>query len=183
MILLDTNVLIYASEPLGDYRDWSRETIATAVAGEGAAINAVTLAELCVGDREPHTLADRIRSWGVGVIDLPVALAPVCALAYVDYLRHRKATAAKRIGRVPLPDFFIGAHAAVAELDQVLPESWSKGNPVDIIGDAPPERLAGAVRALLDHPHDRAEPWPVERQVQVQLLHFGQVVHPGGQAQ
>ena len=112
-LLLDTNVLIYASEPLGDYRDWSRETIATAVAGEGAAINVVTLAELCVGNREPHTLADRIRSWGVGVLDLPVALAPVCALAYVDDLRHRKATAAKRIGRVTLPDFFIGAHAQI----------------------------------------------------------------------
>lgn len=35
-------------------------------------------------------------------------------------------------------------------LDQVLPATWSKGNPIDIIGDAPPERYAAAMTALLD---------------------------------
>jgi acetyltransferase len=39
--------------------------------------------------------------------------------------------------------------ATVAELDKVLPATWSHGNPVDIIGDAPGERYAAALAALL----------------------------------
>jgi acetyltransferase len=35
------------------------------------------------------------------------------------------------------------------ELDLVLPPTWSKGNPIDIIGDAGPDRYAGALEAVL----------------------------------
>ncbi|SDH65871.1 bifunctional acetate--CoA ligase family protein/GNAT family N-acetyltransferase [Roseospirillum parvum] len=38
----------------------------------------------------------------------------------------------------------------IARLDQVLPETWSKGNPVDIIGDAPGERYEAALKALFE---------------------------------
>jgi len=38
----------------------------------------------------------------------------------------------------------------IARLDGSLPATWSKGNPVDIIGDAPPERYSAALEALLD---------------------------------
>jgi acetyltransferase len=34
-------------------------------------------------------------------------------------------------------------------LDAILPETWSQGNPVDIIGDASAQRYAGALEALL----------------------------------
>ncbi len=37
----------------------------------------------------------------------------------------------------------------VESLDQVLPPFWSHGNPVDIIGDAPPERYAAAIETVL----------------------------------
>lgn len=37
----------------------------------------------------------------------------------------------------------------IAQLDSVLPPTWSHGNPVDIIGDAPPERYAAALGPLL----------------------------------
>lgn len=39
--------------------------------------------------------------------------------------------------------------ATRAALDKVLPATWSKGNPVDIIGDADPERYAEALEILL----------------------------------
>ena len=39
--------------------------------------------------------------------------------------------------------------ATIAALDKVLPASWSHGNPADIIGDAPPERYAAAMRTVL----------------------------------
>ncbi len=42
--------------------------------------------------------------------------------------------------------------ATMAELDKILPPTWSRGNPVDIIGDAPAERYAAALHPLLADP-------------------------------
>lgn len=110
MILLDTDVLIYASEKKSPHRSWARRTMADAVTGEGAAVSAISLAELCVGDAEPETVADRVRSWAVEVLDIPAAAAALCARPYLSYRRRRKADTGKDSPSVPLPDFFIGAH-------------------------------------------------------------------------
>lgn len=40
--------------------------------------------------------------------------------------------------------------ATLARLDALLPNAWSHANPVDILGDAPGQRYAGALEALLD---------------------------------
>lgn len=37
----------------------------------------------------------------------------------------------------------------LAALDEVLPTTWSHGNPVDIVGDAPPERYQAALEILM----------------------------------
>lgn len=42
--------------------------------------------------------------------------------------------------------------ALLAQLDAVLPPNWSRGNPVDIIGDAPAERYGAALDALAQDP-------------------------------
>jgi len=44
--------------------------------------------------------------------------------------------------------------ATIDELDGLLPPTWSRSNPVDIIGDAPPERLAATVQSVLAHERD-----------------------------
>jgi acetyltransferase len=44
------------------------------------------------------------------------------------------------------------APETIERLDRVLPATWSHGNPVDIIGDAPGERYAVAVDALFADP-------------------------------
>jgi acetyltransferase len=44
----------------------------------------------------------------------------------------------------------------IARLDAVLPPTWSKANPVDIIGDAPPSRYADALSILLAAPETNA---------------------------
>ncbi len=93
MMLLDTNVLLYAAESEAQYRDWARETIAGAVSTEGAAINAICLAEICVGETEPTIAAD------------------ICAAAYRQYRSRRRRQSGEDSPRMPLPDFFIGAHA------------------------------------------------------------------------
>ena len=115
MIFLDSNVLIYTSEYKTRHHNWARRIIADAVSTEGAAINAVCLAEICVGDAEPLTVAERIRSWGIEVLDVPVAAAEVCAAAYQQYQVRRRQQSGKDSPRTPLPDFFIGAHAQIMD--------------------------------------------------------------------
>jgi len=42
------------------------------------------------------------------------------------------------------------APPTIAKLDALLPPTWSHGNPVDMIGDAPPQHYAGVLAALFD---------------------------------
>ena len=44
----------------------------------------------------------------------------------------------------------------LAQLDGVLPPTWSRANPIDIIGDAPVERYAATLAALLARPDSGA---------------------------
>jgi acetyltransferase len=41
----------------------------------------------------------------------------------------------------------------IAELNALLPVGWSHANPVDIVGDAPPDRYVGALGAVLKDPN------------------------------
>jgi len=113
VILLDTNVLIYAFEDGSPHCAWARDTIADAVASGGAAISAVSLAELCVGDADAGTVADRVRSWGVAILDVPSAAAEPCARAYGRYRKRRQSKSGTSAPPMPLPDFLIGAHAEI----------------------------------------------------------------------
>lgn len=49
MILLDTNVLIYASDSKSAHSRWAKRMIAEGVSGNGSAVNAVSAAEVCGG--------------------------------------------------------------------------------------------------------------------------------------
>jgi acetyltransferase len=42
--------------------------------------------------------------------------------------------------------------ATLKRLDEVLPANWSHGNPIDIVGDAPPQRYVAALEAALADP-------------------------------
>ena len=46
--------------------------------------------------------------------------------------------------------------ATITRLSALLPAAWSHGNPVDLIGDAPPERYTGALEAVLADPQTDA---------------------------
>lgn len=113
MLFLDTNVLIYAFREESPFYEWSLATLAHALGDGGACINPVVLAEICVGDSSPGTVEERTAAWGVEVLDLPAIAAPIAARAYAKFIEqratHRLATKAK----MPLPDFFIGAHASL----------------------------------------------------------------------
>ena len=88
MILLDTNVPIYAlpnSESGTRHGSWARAVIAEGVSSTGAGINAVTLAEICVGAEDPESVVAEIRGWGIEILDLPAAAPLLSPRAYQTY--------------------------------------------------------------------------------------------------
>jgi predicted nucleic acid-binding protein len=113
MILLDTNVVIDARDSTQPNHAWAVAQILTAVTSEGAGINTVTLAELCVGSHQPEDLAPEIRKLGIEILDLPAVTAMLCGQAYRRYLAARRKSGGSTAPKIPLPDFFIGAHAEI----------------------------------------------------------------------
>jgi predicted nucleic acid-binding protein len=113
MILFDTNVVIDAKDSSSVSHTWSVRLIQEAVAGDGGAINAVTLAELCAGSPNPADIQPEVRKLGVEIFDLPAAASEICGAAYRRYVLARRASGGGVASKIPLPDFFIGAHAEI----------------------------------------------------------------------
>ncbi len=110
MTLIDTNVLLDLVTDDAKWADWSiRELDAAALKGP-LAINDVVYAELSVRVEAIETLEAVLDEAGVSVAAIPRA---ALFLAGKAFLRYRTA-GGRRTG--VLPDFFIGAHAAVAGL-------------------------------------------------------------------
>ncbi len=107
-ILVDSNVLIdvIGSDPR--WGAWSSAALATAQAASVVVINPIVYGELSVGlptieDVEAAVPRDLYRREAI-----PYPAAFLAGRCYLDY-RRRGGTR-----RSPLPDFYIGAHAAVA---------------------------------------------------------------------
>ncbi len=112
MTLFDTSVILDFLERDAEYFDWAFKLILESAAADGAAVNAVTVAELCAGDRDPTVVKADLENWDFQVLDIPAAAAPVCGKAHRRYALLRKSSGGGA-PKTPLPDFFIGAHAEI----------------------------------------------------------------------
>ncbi len=107
-------VIVYARDEDSPWNAWATDQIAEAVTRGGAGINAVSLAELCAEEGvEAAVVARKIAEIGVEVLDVPTSAAARCGEAYRAYRKQRKKESGKDSPKMPLPDFFIGAHAEV----------------------------------------------------------------------
>jgi predicted nucleic acid-binding protein len=111
MILLDTNLIIDAHYGVGNDRIRAMNLISSAVTDSGAAINCVALAELYAGPRRGEDIEEDMRRAGVAILDVPIATAAICGRAYRRYRLARRRSGGGKAPSLPLPDFFIGAHA------------------------------------------------------------------------
>ena len=109
MILVDSNVLIDVITRDPVWLEWSRAELNAAVVSDALAINDVVYAELSVRYERTQDLDDFVARSGLVIVGIPRAALFQASKAFQRY----RAAGGVRTG--VLPDFFIGAHAAVAE--------------------------------------------------------------------
>ncbi|MDR2243917.1 MAG: type II toxin-antitoxin system VapC family toxin [Burkholderiales bacterium] len=111
MVLVDTNVLLDVLENDPAWVDWSLCQLRTQSQAHDLVINPVIYAELSLAFDSVEALNSAIEGMGLIVQELP---RPALFLAGRAFLKYRREGGNKSN---VLPDFFIGAHAAVQSWD------------------------------------------------------------------
>lgn len=109
-VLIDSNVLLDILEEDPQWFSWSAERLAECAEHFQLIINPVIYAEVSVGFARIEELEDALPQADFARRPLPWEAA---FLAGKCFVRYRRAGGRRRS---PLPDFFIGAHAAVEGL-------------------------------------------------------------------
>ena len=106
--LIDSNVLIDLLDDDSEWRSWSDTMVEDCMRKGPVVINPLIFAEVAAGFGSLDELNQRLPETSVKREALPFEAAFLAARAFVIYRHH----GGER--RSPLPDFYIGAHAAVA---------------------------------------------------------------------
>lgn len=112
-LLVDSNVIldIFLNDP--NWADWSESVLANHSVHTTLYINSIVYTEVSVGFEKIEDLESALYKGGFQMIELP---KEALFLAGKAYLRYKKG---RGIKRSPLPDFYIGAQAAVLGLDLI----------------------------------------------------------------
>lgn len=107
MILVDTNVLLDVLQHDSRWAQWSKDQLDTAILEDRLAINAVIYAELSVSFEKIENLEAVLTAASLKILDIPREALFLAGKAFLKYKRRQ----GRKTG--VLPDFFVGAHAAV----------------------------------------------------------------------
>lgn len=107
MLLVDTNVLVDVLQDDPQWSDWSLRQLRAQTQLHALAINPVIYAELSLSFSTLEALEAAIGRMALDVQEIPRAALFLAGKAYLMYRRRGGSKAQV------LPDFFIGAHAAV----------------------------------------------------------------------
>ena len=107
MLLVDTNVLVDVVQDDPAWADWSIGQLRTQAQIHALCINPVIYAEISLSFATIEALDDVLVSMSLKVQEIPKAALFLAGKAFAQY-RRRGGTRTQ-----VLPDFFIGAHAAV----------------------------------------------------------------------
>jgi len=110
-LLVDSNVLLDVFEDDPVWADWSETMLETYSAEYVLCINPIIYAELSLGFQRIEQVEATLGGCGVRMLEIPREALFLAAKVFSDYRKR------KGMRTSPLPDFFIGAHAAVADLE------------------------------------------------------------------
>ena len=107
MILVDTNVLLDVVEDDPKWADWSQGQLDALSLRDRLCINSVIYAELSIAFERIEELESVLKDGELELLEIPREALFLAGKAFVRYKRQRGSK------RNVLPDFFVGAHAAV----------------------------------------------------------------------
>jgi predicted nucleic acid-binding protein len=108
--LVDSNVLIDIMVQDPQWGSWSDEALAEALEDGQVLVDQIVFAEISIGYPTPEECEWALATRGIERVPIPWPAAFLAGRAYMSYRRRGGSKSS------PLPDFFIGAHAAVARL-------------------------------------------------------------------
>ncbi len=109
-VLVDSNVILDVFEYDPRWAEWSQSTLEAHGSSDDLVINPVIYTEVSIGFSRIEELEQALTECGFKVVQIPREALFLAGKAFMDYKRRR----GRRTS--PLPDFYIGAHAAVAGL-------------------------------------------------------------------
>jgi predicted nucleic acid-binding protein len=109
MVLVDTNVMLDILEDDPAWALWSQDQLDAAAATDSLAINPIIYSELSIAFARIEELDTVIEEASLNIEAIPREALFLAGKVFLDY---RKSQGTKRN---VLPDFFIGAHAAVMQ--------------------------------------------------------------------
>lgn len=107
-VLVDSNVILDVATEDSTWRAWSERALARAAGQSILVINPIVFAEVSVGFHRVEDLEEALPPELYRRDPLPYEAAFLAGKCFLAYRRRGGSRA------VPLPDFYIGAHAAVA---------------------------------------------------------------------
>lgn len=109
MILVDTNVLLDVLENDAKWAGWSQERLDAASTTDTLAINPIIYSELSIAFQRIEDLEAVIAEGSLTVEPIPREALFLAGKVFLSYRRSRGTN------QSVLPDFYIGAHAAVMQ--------------------------------------------------------------------
>jgi predicted nucleic acid-binding protein len=108
--LVDTNVWVDCIEDASPWHEWALEQLQACGERAPLHVNLIVYTELLVPGIDPTALDAMLDIYDTARSPLPWACASLTAAAFRMYRRRGGSR------RAPMPDFYIGAHAAVSNL-------------------------------------------------------------------
>lgn len=112
-LLVDSNVIldIFLDDP--KWADWSVTALANASNDSTLYINQIVYTEVSIGFKKIEELESALHAGGFQMLEIPNEALFLAGKAYLSYKRNRGTK------KSPLPDFYIGAQAAVLSMDLI----------------------------------------------------------------
>ncbi len=110
-VLVDSNIILDVFLNDLKWADWSESRLEEYSDQSSLYINTIIYSEISIGFKLIEDLESAINKAGFHMLEIPKEALFLAGKVYVKYKRRGGTK------RTPLPDFFIGAHAAVMNLD------------------------------------------------------------------
>ena len=110
-VLVDSNIILDVFLNDLKWADWSESKLEEYSVQTSLYINSIIYSEISIGFELIEDLESAISKAGFQLLEIPKEALFLAGKAYVKYKRR------KGVKRTPLPDFFIGAQAAVLDLE------------------------------------------------------------------